>query len=100
MLSRIGKCCSLKAIQYDNLFATIEEIGFEVMLYSSCTERGWVCKMMDGMKRCSKCVRQGCVCDGSGVLVGIGLSYPFLCFLSFANRSLGSELFYCREALD
>ena len=100
MLSRIGKHCSLKAIQRNNLFATIEEIGFEVMLYFLCTERDWVYKMMDGVKKCSKCVWQGCMCDGSGVSVGIGLLYLFLCFLSFANCSLGSESFHCREVLD
>ena len=30
MLSRTRKCRSLKAIQYNNLFTTIEEIGFDV----------------------------------------------------------------------
>jgi len=73
MLSRIRKCCSLKAIQHNNLFATIEEIGFETMLYSFCSKKGRVYKIIDKVKRCSKYMRCGRSCNRLGHLVGISL---------------------------
>ena len=54
--------------------------------------------MLDGVKRCSECVRCGCSCNGSGELVGIGecpaagvlaLTYPASlvnCFLLEKRR--------------
>lgn len=73
MPDRIDKRVRLsKTEQRHRLFATIDELGFEVMPCSNCyarQQRGQKveCKMMDGVSRCKECVRRGISCDGSGV---------------------------------
>ncbi|CRK39963.1 hypothetical protein BN1708_008067 [Verticillium longisporum] len=36
---------------------------------SFCQRKGWKCRMVEGVSRCSECVRRGRSCDGSGVPV-------------------------------
>ncbi|KAF3768191.1 hypothetical protein M406DRAFT_250576, partial [Cryphonectria parasitica EP155] len=51
------------------LSLTINFQDFEVMPYSFCISKGLECKMIEGIKRCSCCVRWGRSCDGSSVPV-------------------------------
>ncbi|KAF3768497.1 hypothetical protein M406DRAFT_250567, partial [Cryphonectria parasitica EP155] len=43
--------------------------GFEIMPCSFCISKGLECKMMEGTKRYSCCVRWDCSCNGSGIPV-------------------------------
>lgn len=72
---------SKKTEQRNVLYALIEETGFEVMPCSFCEAKSLSCKMIDGVSRCSECVRRGRSCDGTGVSVSTGerLRVPF-CF--------------------
>ncbi|KAM9873269.1 hypothetical protein VDGL01_12653 [Verticillium dahliae] len=69
MSSRVEKPKSLSARKRQEQFDFIELRGYDVMPCSFCQRKGWKCRMVEGVSRCSECVRRGRSCDGSGVPV-------------------------------
>ncbi|KAF3764041.1 hypothetical protein M406DRAFT_261209 [Cryphonectria parasitica EP155] len=69
MLNRIEKSLSRKSEQHLQLSLTIDLQSFEVMLCSFCISKGLECKMMEGTKRYSCCIRRDRSCDNSDVPV-------------------------------
>lgn len=56
-----------KTKQRYRLAALIEELGFDVMPYSTCYKRGWKCRIMEGTSKYKECTRRGRPCNGTGV---------------------------------
>ncbi|KAF3759868.1 hypothetical protein M406DRAFT_219291, partial [Cryphonectria parasitica EP155] len=47
----------------------IKSTGYEIMLYSFCLEEEVQCKMIDGVKSCSQCMKRGCSYDAGWIPV-------------------------------
>lgn len=91
----MSKAKSSSAARRHRLFELIEETGFEVMPCSHCSQKHLRCKMLEGVSRCSECVRRGRACDGSGVSVSSGaclwVLLPLPCLTFFSASRLIAE---------
>jgi hypothetical protein len=80
MIKQQAKSSSKKTTERVALVSFIEESGFVTMPCFSCTERGWTCRMSEGLSRYSEYVCYGSSYDGTGMSV-------------FASRFVPSSVF-------
>ncbi|KAF3762968.1 hypothetical protein M406DRAFT_264755 [Cryphonectria parasitica EP155] len=105
MLNRILNSCIAKKsfsassgllqshLHHFERFLYIEFIGYEIMLCSFCLEEGVRCKMVDGVKSCSQCIKRSCSCDAGWIPVS---SCKFSnCFLSLHTFPDSTFLVFC-----
>ncbi|KAG7104978.1 hypothetical protein HYQ44_016290 [Verticillium longisporum] len=67
--SRIEKPKSLSTRKRQEQFNFIKLRGYDVIPCSFCQRKGWKCRIVEGVSRCSEYIRRGRSYDSSGVPV-------------------------------